>query len=72
MGEEIAKVSISQMHSDKSSGKVLTKDIPRALPAMPLCTKIAIKMPNAVLISVHKPRARPSKNECIESATIIM
>jgi hypothetical protein len=41
------------------------------MPATPLCTAIAINIPIVLTKVVHRPRARPSKNEWTDKAIII-
>ena len=64
-----ANKKTSWRQSLKSVGKVLTREIPRELDAAPLWMMIAMSMFKTEAISLCRPRARPSKTECTESAS---
>jgi len=63
-----AKIVTSWRHNLKLFGKVFTSEMPRELPAAPLCTRIAITMLMTEASSYWRPRARPSKIECTDKA----
>jgi hypothetical protein len=49
---------------------VLSNYVPIDIPAIPLCTKIPKKIPNAFVNVVASPKASPSKAEWTDNATI--
>jgi len=69
-GEAHEKIKISQRTVVKSSGKVLTSEIPKELEAAPLWITIAITMFKVPENSFDNPRARPSKTACTNRAII--
>lgn len=71
-GEAHEKIKMSHLTVVKSSGNVLTNEIPRALEAAPLWMTIAITIYRELLKSVSSPRARPSKQACTDRAIINM
>jgi hypothetical protein len=72
IGEDIAKQKIRSFISRSFPGKVLSRLMPRDIPAIPLCTAIAINIPIVFPKVVQRPRASPSKKECTERAIMIM
>ena len=70
MAREKTKTSYRQ--SLKSSGKVLTREIPRDEEAAPLWTRMAIVMFTTLPKSEVRPKAKPSKIECTERAIMRM
>ena len=62
-GEEIAKEKTNHLIITGWFSKVLTKLIPKLIPAIPLCTRIAINMPMVLPNVLHRPKASPSKKE---------
>ena len=62
-GEEIAKEKTKHLIIPGWFSNVLIRLIPKLIPAIPLCTKMAINIPKVFPVVLHRPRARPSKNE---------
>ena len=71
-GEATAKMNTHHLTKVKSSGKVLTKAMPRELPAMPLWTPMAITMLRQATKFICKPHASPSKKLWTDSAIMRM
>ena len=67
-GDAHEKIKINQRTVVKSSGKVLTSDIPKELDAAPLWITIAITMFNVPEKLSDSPRARPSNTAWTDRA----
>ena len=70
IGELIA--NMKHMHCIHFMSFALSSEIPIDIPAIPLWIKIAMKILKVEANVVQRPRASPSKKECMDRATMIM